>query len=800
MYVRVIRSIRLTLSISYQPLGEDAGFAAQWSGMFNGRQWCSSCKVQKQVFLLCFQSCYKLHSAEEFALCRDLWDPKSPPQMALIHPSSNGHLFQFPEILSNISSDLHIICHEANHSSHPTRLIMVCMEDGSAGSSGLFLQSTGVEGTDIASPLNRSVPATDGRTSGPPTRTPQPAAPATRITSPNTRAGGPARTPRPANGAPVPTRPPVLRTGGPVRPAGPTRTPGPVRGTPRPPSSGAAPVGYRHKVSLLRRYCVPITTVILVLGSLVVIGILIKVVLDNYYFFCVKSFKFIPLDKRCDGIIDCLGSEDENLCVQRSNITTNGIVRIAEEGSILQVFVRSTQRWSWVCSDGFNANYAKAVCAEFGYTSPPSPQAHLLPKPTFSLSPPSPQAHLLHNPSFCAISRSPPSPPSPQAHLFRNLSFSSKPTFSQAHLFRNLSFSSTPTFSSSPPFPQSLFLLHAHLLFKPTFSAISLSPPRPPSLQALLLHNLSSSNPTYTTFVDPVYTSVPLSDLANPSAFPFSNVQLLGTSGIEAISAPGGFCPSRSIVSLRCIACGVSRKQDRIIGGTDTAIENWPWQASLQFMGQHVCGGSIINSRWILTAAHCFKGQAQVDRWRIQYGMAKLTFTFGSPVDKIFIPGQYINDVKQYDIALMKLKSDISFSALIQPICLPGYDNNLPPSSKLWVTGWGNTQEGGSAASTLQEVAINLISMAQCNNDYFGQILPSMLCAGREAGGADTCQGDSGGPLVYYGNSSRWEQVGIVSWGDGCGRPGKVGVYTKVQWYLEWIFGTIKVSHCLLCY
>ncbi|XP_053308617.1 transmembrane protease serine 4 isoform X2 [Spea bombifrons] len=512
--------------------------------------------------------------------------------------------------------------------------------------------SAGVEETDIASPLNSA--ATEG--TGNATKATRPTAPTSRTTGANVRAGGPTRTPRPANGAAGATRPPASRA------PGPTRTPGPVRGMPRPAPSGTQPVGYKSgRRSVLRRYCVPITTTILVLASIVVIAILVKVVLDNYYYFCLKSFKFIPLDKWCDGKSDCSGDEDESRCVHRVEVDSrSSVVRITEQASLLQLYMISTQQWSWICSDSWDSNKAKAVCTQLGFSG------------------------------------------------------------------------------------------------------------------------------------DPVFSHVPTTEVDTRSASIFSTVQQLSNRELQVVPVSGGRCPSGTLVSLRCTVCGASHKRERIIGGSDSTIENWPWQVSLQFMGQHVCGGSILAPHWILTAAHCFKGQEQVDRWRIQVGMAKLTFLFGSQVDKIFLHNQYVYDQKPYDIALMKLKNDLSYSGSVQPICLPGFNSNLPPSATLWVTGWGNTQEGGSLATILQQVSIRLISYETCNSQYFNQIQSTMLCAGREAGGADTCQGDSGGPLVSYGNSSRWEQIGIVSWGDGCGRPGKVGVYTKVSSYLDWIYGVMK--------
>ncbi|XP_073513158.1 transmembrane protease serine 4 [Phyllobates terribilis] len=463
---------------------------------------------------------------------------------------------------------------------------------------------------------------------------------------------GPARNPAPASRPSGPAQPTASR------PAGPTRTPGPVRGTPRPNTRpGANPLVYKiRRVSALRRYCVPVTTVVLILASLAVIGILIKVVLDNYYFFCTKSFKFIPLDKWCDGTQDCSGNEDELRCVQRVDYSNNSIVRLTESGSIAQIY--GYGRWNYICSDGFDAARAKAVCAELGY----------------------------------------------------------------------------------------------------------------------------SSNPTF--------TSVTRSDINGP----FSTIRP-GSNGIEVIPVTGT-CSSGSVVSISCITCGVNHDKQRIIGGQDSSIDHSPWQVSLQYMGQHSCGGSILTPRIILSAAHCFpRTEQQVDRWRVQAGLSTLTCIFASQVDKIYIPTSYNLDLKPYDIAILKLKSDLTFSDSIQAICLPGFDSSLPDNAPLSVTGWGHTVEGGATlASTLQKVSINLISRSVCNQEYYGQVLDSMICAGRLSGGLDTCQGDSGGPLVYLSESLHWEQVAIVSWGDGCGRPGKVGVYTNVPSFLSWIYGIMKAE------
>ncbi|XP_040281669.1 transmembrane protease serine 4-like [Bufo bufo] len=534
--------------------------------------------------------------------------------------------------------------------------------------------STGEEEVDVASPLNTTGANEGARNAAQPTVSSQPVASTTRTANtqpsgPNTAPPGP--TPAPAvavrvppgatRAAPTPTgaSAPAPTPRGPARPpdsrpVGPTRMPGPVRGTPRP-TPRPGPLVYKiRRVSALRRYCVPITTAILVLTSLAVIGILIKVVLDNYYFFCTKSFKFIPLDKWCDGTSDCSNNEDELRCVQRVDYSNSSFVRLTDADSVVQIF--SFGRWSSICYEGFDAARAKAVCAQLGY----------------------------------------------------------------------------------------------------------------------------SSNPTFGFVSD------------NGINGPFGTVRVVN-SGVE-VDPLSGTCPSGNVLTLSCIVCGANHEKQRIIGGQDTTIEHSPWQVSLQYSGQHSCGGSILTPRIILSAAHCFqKKEQQVDKWRVQSGVSVLSYLFAPEVSEIFIHSLYSLDRKLYDIAILKLKKDLKFSASIQPICLPGYDINLPDNAPFQVTGWGYTVEGGgSLSSTLQKVNLNLVSSNICNIQYFGQIQIDMLCAGEIEGGRDTCQGDSGGPLVYLGESSSWEQVGIVSWGDGCGRPNKAGVYTRVQSFLPWIHGLMK--------
>ncbi len=94
----------------------------------------------------------------------------------------------------------------------------------------------------------------------------------------------------------------------------------------------------------------------------------------------------------------------------------------------------------------------------------------------------------------------------------------------------------------------------------------------------------------------------------------------------------------------------------------------------------------------------------------------------------------------------------------------------------------------GAGSSILKEVTLPFVNFAKCNEAYqmYGGVTDDTLCAGLPTGGPDSCQGDSGGPLMFYRNE-KWYQIGIVSWGVGCGSPGFYGVYASVHHYLDWI-------------
>jgi secreted trypsin-like serine protease len=144
----------------------------------------------------------------------------------------------------------------------------------------------------------------------------------------------------------------------------------------------------------------------------------------------------------------------------------------------------------------------------------------------------------------------------------------------------------------------------------------------------------------------------------------------------------------------------------------------------------------------------------------------------------------YDRTSQRNDIALIKLKSPTAGRIIL----IAAKSLVVPINQPLEVTGWGATTEGGDVSSTLLKATVPLADIAACNapGAYNGSIKEGMMCAGYREGGTDSCQGDSGGPLVWR-TADGPLLVGVVSWGDGCARKLKYGIYTRVSTFRDWI-------------
>uniref|UniRef100_A0A7N8WT89 Plasminogen activator n=1 Tax=Mastacembelus armatus TaxID=205130 RepID=A0A7N8WT89_9TELE len=254
----------------------------------------------------------------------------------------------------------------------------------------------------------------------------------------------------------------------------------------------------------------------------------------------------------------------------------------------------------------------------------------------------------------------------------------------------------------------------------------------------------------------------------------------------------------------------LNRPTYRILGGRKSDITEQPWQAVINVYQaryrQHFyrCGGVLIDSCWVLTAAHCFDSSDKAEKLQVIMGRTFRKENSSSEqifnVEKYWIHEKYDNEIYDNDIALLKLKTDVGICAIdspeVLPACLPDPGLVLPSLTECEISGYGKDEEFSPEYSErVKRGYVRLWPDERCVPDVLSgrPVTSNMLCAGDTRNLDDACKGDSGGPLVCQ-NKGKMTLMGVISWGDGCGQKDKPGVYTRVTNYINWINGKIKAN------
>ncbi|XP_063896944.1 trypsin, alkaline C [Helicoverpa armigera] len=245
---------------------------------------------------------------------------------------------------------------------------------------------------------------------------------------------------------------------------------------------------------------------------------------------------------------------------------------------------------------------------------------------------------------------------------------------------------------------------------------------------------------------------------------------------------------------LLLVAASVCTDAARIVGGNPTTIQEYPSIVQVEFrtgiLWSQSCAANILNSRYVLSAAHCFEGLLfSINNRRIRAG----TSTRGSGGTVISLTRRinhpsYGSLGYDGDISLVQLSSPLVWSDSIAQVSILPQGFQMPDGLPVVHAGWGTTQAGGVSSSILRDVQIYTINRDLCTARYASLFIPqrvteNMICAGiLDVGGKDACQGDSGGPLYYEDIL-----IGVVSWGRGCADSHYPGVSTAVSSYTDWI-------------
>uniref|UniRef100_A0A034VNH5 Trypsin-1 n=1 Tax=Bactrocera dorsalis TaxID=27457 RepID=A0A034VNH5_BACDO len=243
--------------------------------------------------------------------------------------------------------------------------------------------------------------------------------------------------------------------------------------------------------------------------------------------------------------------------------------------------------------------------------------------------------------------------------------------------------------------------------------------------------------------------------------------------------------------TLAYLATSEIQRERRIVGGELARIEQVPHLVNIRLNRYFHCGGSLVTSRCVLTAAHCI-GHNSPNDFVVRGGNTRLSDVENRrTVEQVFVPPEYNNRTFEHDVAIMRLHTKLQ-GVNIKPIAIG--DFALAQGEYVTVSGWGLTREHAVLPPNhMHTVRVRVLEQAQCKAFYddYRNVSDTMFCAS-VPGEKDACLADSGGPAV-----ARGRLVGVVSWGKGreCGRADSPGVYVRLNMVKKWIM-SVLYKHC----